>query len=109
MTTTLSLLRNTLLEQRDTVDLIKLPAGLINQAEQHLQKLKTDYQQTGAEEIAEEHEAIAASLDDLQETRADLIWYMAYNQAGSTKHMTDTEEEIFSQLVNLAARLRGIE
>ena len=109
MSDTLSLLRNTLLEQRETADLIKLPAGLITQAEEHLQKLKTEYQQTGADEIADRHEALASSLDDLQETRADLIWSMAYNHTGPTKHMTDNEREIFDQLVPLGARLRGVE
>jgi len=108
MSDTLYLLRDTLLAQRDSSDLIPLPAGLVDQAERHLADLKTKWQTTGDEQVMNEHEAIVSALESLQEERAERIWYMAYHQADDTRAMTANERLLFEALVAMAAQLRGI-
>ena len=108
MSDTLYLLRDTLLAQRDSSELVHLPAGILDQAERHLADLKTKWQSTGDEQVMNEHEAIVSALESLQEERAERIWYMAYHQADDTRAMTVNEQGIFETLRSLAAQLRGI-
>ena len=108
MSDTLYLLRDTLLAQRDSSDLIPLPAGLVDQAERHLADLKTKWQITGDEQVMNEHEAIVSALESLQEERAERIWAMAYTQASPVNAMTQRERTMFEALVAMAAKLRGI-
>lgn len=108
MSGTLFLLRDTLLDQRDSSELVHLPAGLLDQAERHLSELKTKWQTTGDEQIMNEHEAIVSALESLQEERAERIWSMAYTQANQVTSMTAAERNLFEALVAMAAQLRGI-
>jgi len=108
MSDTLYLLRDTLLDQRDNPELVHLPAGLVDQAERHLQELKTQWQATGDEQIMNEHEAIISALESLQEERAERIWAMAYTQASPVNAMTQRERTMFEALVLMAAQLRGV-
>ena len=108
MSDTLYLLRDTLLAQRDSSELVQLPAGIMDQAERHLQELKTQWQATGDELTMNEHEALVSALEALQEERAERIWYMAFHQADDTRAMTVNEQGIFETLRSLAAQLRGI-
>ena len=108
MSDTLYLLRDTLLAQRDSSELVHLPAGILDQAERHLQELKTQWQATGDEQIMNEHEAIISALESLQEERAERIWAMAYTQASPVNAMTQRERTMFEALVAMAAKLRGI-
>ena len=108
MSETLSLLRDTLLAQRDSPDLIPLPAGILDQAERHLSDLKTKWQTTGDEQVMNEHEAIVSALESLQEERAERIWAMAYTQASPVNAMTQRERTMFEALVLMAAQLRGV-
>ena len=108
MSDTLYLLRDTLLAQRDSSDLVPLPAGILDQAERHLSDLKTKWQTTGDEQVMNEHEAIVSALESLQEERAERIWAMAYTQASPCHAMTATERNLFEALVAMAAKLRGI-
>ena len=108
MSDTLYLLRDTLLAQRDSSELVHLPAGILDQAERHLQELKTQWQATGDEQIMNEHEAIISALESLQEERAERIWAMAYTQASPVNAMTQRERTMFEALVLMAAQLRGI-
>ena len=108
MSDTLYLLRDTLLAQRDSSDLVPLPAGILDQAERHLAALKTKWQTTGDEQIMNEHEAIVSALENLQEERAERIWSMAYTQADPVSAMTANERLLFEALIAMAAKLRGI-
>ena len=108
MSDTLYLLRDTLLAQRDSSELVHLPAGILDQAERHLQELKTQWQATGDELTMNEHEAIVSALESLQEERAERIWSMAYTQASPVNAMTQRERMMFEALVSMAAQLRGI-
>ena len=108
MSDTLYLLRDTLLAQRDSSDLVHLPAGILDQAERHLADLKTKWQTTGDEQIMNEHEAIVSALESLQEERAERIWSMAYTQASPVNAMTQRERTMFEALVSMAAQLRGV-
>jgi len=108
MSDTLYLLRDTLLAQRDSSELVQLPAGIMDQAERHLADLKTKWQITGDEQIMNEHEAIVSALESLQEERAERIWSMAYTQADHVHAMTEDEKTLFDVLRILAAQLRGI-
>ena len=108
MSDTLFLLRDTLLAQRDSSELVHLPAGILDQAERHLQELKTQWQATGDEQVMNEHEALVSALEALQEERAERIWSMAYTQADHTHAMTATERNLFEALVTMAAQLRGV-
>lgn len=109
MSDTLFLLRDMLLEQRDSSDLVHLPAGLLDQAERHLADLKTQWQATGDEQIMNEHEALVSALEALQEERAERIWSMAYAQVVDHYHaMTVSERGLFEALRTMAAKLRGI-
>ena len=108
MSDTLYLLRDTLLAQRDSSELVHLPAGILDQAERHLADLKTRWQATGDEQIMNEHEAIVSVLESLQEERAERIWSMAYTQASPVNAMTQRERMMFEALVSMAAHLRGI-
>ncbi len=108
MSDTLFLLRDTLLAQRDSPELVPLSAGILDQAERHLADLKTRWQATGDEQIMNEHEAIVSALEALQEERAERIWSMAYTQADHTHAMTEDEKTLFDALRILATQLRGI-
>lgn len=108
MSDTLFLLRDTLLAQRDSPELVPLSAGILDQAERHLADLKTRWQATGDEQIMNEHEAIVSVLESLQEERAERIWSMAYTQASPVNAMTQRERMMFEALVSMAAQLRGI-
>ena len=108
MSDTLYLLRDTLLAQRDSSDLIPLPAGLVDQAERHLANMISQWQVTGDEQVLTELEAIVSALESLQEERAERIWSMAYTQADPVSAMTANEQGIFETLRSLAAQLRGI-
>ena len=108
MSETLPLLRDTLLAQRDSPDLIPLPAGILDQAERYLANLKSQWQVTGDEQVLTEHEAIVSALESLQEERAERIWSMAYTQADPVSAMTANERLLFEALVAMAAKLRGI-
>ena len=108
MSETLSLLRDTLLAQRDSPDLIPLPAGILDQAERYLQELKTQWQVTGDEQVLTEHEAVVSALESLIDERAERIWSMAYTQADPVSAMTANERLLFEALVAMAAKLRGI-
>ena len=108
MSDTLYLLRDTLLAQRDSSELVHLPAGILDQAERHLADLKTQWQATGDEQIMNEHEAIVSALESLQEERAERIWSMAYTQASPCHAMTEDEKTLFDTLRILAALLRGV-
>jgi DNA replication initiation complex subunit (GINS family) len=108
MSETLSLLRDTLLAQRDSPDLIPLPAGILDQAERYLANLKSQWQVTGDEQILSEHEAIVSALENLIDERAERIWSMAYTQADPVSAMTANERLLFEALVAMAAKLRGI-
>ena len=108
MSDTLYLLRDTLLAQRDSSELVQLPAGIMDQAERHLQELKTQWQATGDELTMNEHEALVSALEALQEERAERIWSMAYTQADHTHAMTEDEKTLFDALRILAAQIRGI-
>lgn len=108
MSDTLFLLRDTLLAQRDSSDLVQLPAGILDQAERQLADLKTKWQATGDEQEMNEHEAIVSALENLQEERAERIWSMAYTQADHVHAMTEDERTLFDALLILAAQLRGI-
>lgn len=108
MSDTLYLLRDTLLYQRDSSELVHLPAGIVDQAERHLADLKTKWQATGDEQIMNEHEAIVSALESLQEERAERIWAMAYTQASPVNAMTQRERTMFEALVTMAAELRGV-
>ena len=108
MSDTLFLLRDTLLAQRDSSELVHLPAGILDQAERHLQELKTQWQATGDELTMNEHEAIVSALENLQEERAERIWSMAYTQASPVNAMTQRERTMFEALVSMAAQLRGV-
>lgn len=108
MSDTLFLLRDTLLAQRDSPELVPLSAGILDQAERHLADLKTRWQATGDEQIMNEHEAIVSVLEALQEERAERIWSMAYTQASPVNAMTQRERMMFEALVSMAAQLRGI-
>jgi len=108
MSDTLYLLRDTLLAQRDSPDLIPLPAGILDQAERYLANLKSQWQVTGDEQVLTEHEAVVSALESLQEERAERIWSMAYTQADPVSAMTANERLLFEALVAMAAKLRGI-
>ncbi len=108
MSETLSLLRDTLLAQRDSPDLIPLPAGILDQAERYLANLMSQWQVTGDEQVLTELDAIVSALESLQEERAERIWSMAYTQADPVSAMTANEQGIFETLRSLAAQLRGI-
>ncbi len=108
MSDTLYLLRDTLLAQRESSELVHLPAGILDQAERYLSDLKTQWQATGDEQIMNEHEAIVSALESLQEERAERIWAMAYTQADHVHAMTDDEKTLFDALRILAAQLRGV-
>lgn len=108
MSETLSLLRDTLLAQRDSPDLIPLPAGILDQAERYLANLKSQWQVTGDEQILSEHEAIVSALENLIDERAERIWSMAYTQADPVSAMTANERLLFEALVAMAAKLRGV-
>jgi len=108
MSETLSLLRDTLLAQRDSPDLIPLPAGILDQAERYLANLKSQWQVTGDEQVLTEHEAVVSALESLIDERAERIWSMAYTQADPVSAMTANERLLFEALVAMAAKLRGI-
>jgi DNA replication initiation complex subunit (GINS family) len=108
MSDTLYLLRDTLLAQRDSSELVQLPAGIMDQAERYLADLKTKWQATGDELTMNEHEAIISALESLQEERAERIWAMAYTQASPVNAMTQRERTMFEALVSMAAQLRGV-
>jgi DNA replication initiation complex subunit (GINS family) len=108
MSDVLYILRDSLLAQRESSDLVPLPVGILDQAERDLADLKTKWQATGDEQIMNEHEAIVSALECLQEERAERIWSMAYTQASPVNSMTLNEQKVFDSLVALAARLRGI-
>lgn len=108
MSDPLFLLRDTLLAQRDSSELIHLPTGILDQADRHLQELKTQWQATGDEQVMNEHEALVSALEALQEERAERIWSMAYTQADPVSAMTANERLLFEALVAMAAKLRGI-
>lgn len=108
MSDTLFLLRDTLLAQRDSSELVHLPAGILDQAERRLQELKTQWQATGDEQVMNEHEAVVSALENLQEERAERIWSMAYTQASPVNAMTQGERQMFETLVMMAAQLRGV-
>ena len=108
MTEPLALIRGVMLDQRATSDLVRLPVGLMDQVDRELGALKTQFQVTGDESIRDHHEAIVTALGELQETRADIIWALAYSQSGDTSAMSPTENRIFQTLVDMAACLRGI-
>ena len=108
MSDTLYLLRDTLLAQRDSPDLIPLPAGILDQAERYLANLKSQWQVTGDEQVLTEHEAVVSALESLIDERAERIWSMAYTQADPVSAMTANERLLFEALVAMAAKLRGI-
>jgi len=108
MSETLPLLRDTLLAQRDSPDLIPLPAGILDQAERYLANLKSQWQVTGDEQVLTEHEAVVSALESLIDERAERIWSMAYTQADPVSAMTANERLLFEALVAMAAKLRGI-
>lgn len=109
MSDILPLLRDLLIAQRESPELISIRSGLMDQAEITLEELKIQYKKSGDTSIMEKHEAIANALDELQEERAEKIWDMAYHQADPVKAFTGTEKIAFSVLVEMAAKLRGIE
>lgn len=109
MSDILPLLRDLLLEQRESPELVSIRSGLMDQAEITLEELKIQYKKSGDASIMEKHEAIANALDELQETRADIIWSMAYHQSDETRGLTEREKSIYTCLTENAAKLRGIE
>ena len=108
MSDLLPLLRDLLLKQRESPELISIRSGLMDQAEITLEELKIQYKKSGDASIMEKHDAIANALDELQEERAEKIWDMAYHQADPVKAFQPHEREAFFVLTEMAAKLRGI-
>lgn len=83
----------------------------ITRANAELKILKHSYATCTGEldrdRISEEHECIVTALEDLIQKRADLIWELARDGAGSTDLMTQREAGIYAELVGLAEDLRG--
>lgn len=104
----LPLLRNIVLAQKETPGLVPYPASLQTQTEHEINTLREQWR-AGDEEALDRHEAIVNTLDDIQELRAQIVWEMAYSQTPSTREMTESEKQIFEQLLPLAAKLRGVE
>lgn len=107
MSDILPLLRDLLLSQRESAELIPVPAGLMDQAEKQLTEFEGRYK-SGDESVMNLHEAISTVLDEIQEERAEKIWDMAYTQADPVKALTEEERFIFIILSENAAKLRGI-
>lgn len=108
MSDILPILRDLLLAQRGCSKLCSIPVGLMDQADAALADLKSLYATSRDEQVMNLIESVATTLDELQEERALIIWWMAYNQEEPERTFQDHEQAMFSDLVDMAAKIRGI-
>ncbi|MDD1728764.1 MAG: hypothetical protein LUQ50_06805 [Methanospirillum sp.] len=78
----------------------------IVKAEDRLKLIKASKPLPGTDDHIEA-ENLITNLDDFQQRRAELIWTLAYDQAGDTNLMTEHEADIYQDLLGYASDLKG--